>query len=150
MPNNNRRSSLNNSNNVSEVHMLKNKRSYRAASSPLLQRAGLGPEVQRAFGLSEQSMDKQSDNKNKNENEHDPVSEVADSDLKEPITSGRQRIDSTATVPDDMDSGFGPSGGGGSQKLGGFDKFSEAWKVILVYIFFIHRSNTCKVMLLDV
>jgi hypothetical protein len=130
--------------------MLKNKRSYRAASSPLLQRAGLGPEVQRAFGLSEQSMDKQSDNKNKNENEHDPVSEVADSDLKEPITSGRQRIDSTATVPDDMDSGFGPSGGGGSQKLGGFDKFSEAWKVILVYIFFIHRSNTCKVMLLDV
>jgi hypothetical protein len=115
--------------------MLKNKRSYRTASSPLLQRAGLGPEVQRAFGLSEQSIDKQADNKNKNENEHDPVSEMADSDLRGAVTSGRQRIDSTATVPDDMDSGFGPSGGGGSQKLGGFDKFSEAWKVILVHIF---------------
>ena len=44
-------------------------------------------------------------------------------------------VDSTATVPDDMDSGFGPSGGGGSQKLGGFDRFSEAWKVISACIF---------------
>jgi hypothetical protein len=30
---------------------------------------------------------------------------------------------------DDMDSGFGPSGGGGSQKLNGLDRFSDAWKV---------------------
>ena len=136
------------------MHVLKNKRSCRTgpASSPLLQRAGLGPEVQRAFGLSEQSMDKLADNKNKkeNENEHDPVSEVADSDLIGPVTSGRQRIDSTATVPDDMDSGFGPSGGGGSQKLGGFDKLSEAWKVIIVNVFLIHRSNDFQVMLIGV
>lgn len=90
--------------------------------------------MRRAFGLAEQSMNKLAHSKNETENGQGPVPEVADSDLIGPVTSGRQRIDSTATVPDDMDSGFGPSGGGGSQKLGGIDKLSEAWKVILVYI----------------
>ena len=51
----------------------------------------------------------------------------------EVLQSGRQRVDSTASNADDLDSGFGPSGGGGSQKLNGFDRFSDAWKVVVNY-----------------
>jgi hypothetical protein len=49
------------------------------------------------------------------------------------IASSRDRVSSTAIFDgmqrDDMDSGFGPSGGGGSQKLNGLDRFSDTWKV---------------------
>ena len=49
------------------------------------------------------------------------------------IGSGRDRVNSITTFDgmqrDDMDSGFGPSGGGGSTKLNGLDRFSDAWKV---------------------
>lgn len=109
--------------------MPRNKRSKRSgqASSPLLQRAGLGPDVLRAFGL-EQShslASKQSERM-----------QGTSSDTNEPIGlmgGGRNRINSSTTSEgmqrDDIDSGFGPSGGGGSQKLNGLDKFSDAMKV---------------------
>lgn len=69
------------------------------ASSPLLERAGLGPEVQRAFGL---------------------VPSEEDEEVR--MDSGTTTV---VTNADDLDSGFGPSGGGGSQKLTGF-----AWKIL--------------------
>ena len=93
------------------------------ASSPLLQRAGLGPDVLRAFGL-EHSSHKSS------ERLQTPTDEPTDL-----MDTGRERVNSATMsdgmLRDDLDSGFGPSGGGGSQKLNGFDKFSDALKVSL-------------------
>lgn len=62
---------------------------------------------------------------------------VSSTEMDEPIDLmgvGRDRTNSATTSDgmqrDDVDSGFGPSGGGGSQKLtNGFDKFSDAWRV---------------------
>ena len=88
----------------------------RRATSPLLERAGLGPDVQRAFGLDDQ------------EERHQLMMDGHREGVVVEITE-RQRNDSSTTLQDDQDSGFGPSGGGGSQKLSGFDRFSDAWKV---------------------
>lgn len=105
------------------------KRSTRScpASSPLLQRAGLGPDVLRAFGIERShSADRSSER----------LPEMLPNEVAQPdcmISSSRDRTNSVATSDgmqrDDLDSGFGPSGGGGSQKLNGTDKFSDAWKV---------------------
>lgn len=107
-----------------EVHLLKNKRSKRVgrASSPLLVRAGLGPEVQRAFDpLEEEHL---MDDCAGNDGGPDQII-ISEEEI---LTIGKRK-DSSTTIPDDMDSGFGHSGGGGSQKLSGFDRFSDAWKV---------------------
>ncbi len=99
------------------------KRSNRSgpASSPLLQRAGLGPDVLRAFGMEHPSH-------KPSERQQTPTGEPTDLNC-----SGRNRVNSATMsdgmTRDDLDSGFGPSGGGGSQKLNGLDKFSDALKV---------------------
>ncbi|EFX79778.1 hypothetical protein DAPPUDRAFT_104018 [Daphnia pulex] len=110
----------------------RSKRCNRAgpASSPLLQRAGLGPEVLRAFGVEPQSSH-QLVGKTTGclQAENTSVNGPGDA-----MGSGRDRVNSIATCDgmqrDDMDSGFGPSGGGGSQKLNGLDRFSDAWKFL--------------------
>jgi len=102
-------------------------------SSPLLKRAGLGPEMLRAFSVEPQSSHQlvgktslclQAENTCVNGLDEGPVDMMG---------SGRDRVNSITTFDelqrDDMDSGFGPSGGGGSQKLNGLDRFSDAWKV---------------------
>lgn len=97
------------------------------ASSPLLQRAGLGPDVLRAFGLEQSRPGKQSDRIIIMQGSSlSGMNEATDS-------IGRDRINSSTNSErmqrDDLDSGFGPSGGGGSQKFNRLDKFSDAWKV---------------------
>lgn len=122
-------------------HVLRNKRMNRScpASSPLLQRAGLGPDVLRAFGLEQSRSSVKSGHL------------TSPAEIDEPIdllNGGRDRIHSAATSDgmqnDDVDSGLGPSGGGGSQKLSGFDKFSDAWKVCRLfsnkYLTFLFRN----------
>jgi hypothetical protein len=93
------------------------------ASSPLLQRAGLGPDVLRAFGVEPQSSHQLASKTSEClQAENTPVNGLdGPIDL---IGSGRDRVNSITTFDgmqrDDMDSGFGPSGG---------DRFSDAWKV---------------------
>lgn len=110
------------------------RRFYRSgpASSPLLQRAGLGPDVVRAFSLEQESGHQLLGNASTGrQSDISPAKKIiGHEDLTK---SNRNRINSTTTSdgmqPDDLDSGFGPSGGGGSQKFYGLDKFSDAWKV---------------------
>ncbi|KAI9565392.1 hypothetical protein GHT06_009184 [Daphnia sinensis] len=110
------------------------RRFYRSgpASSPLLQRAGLGPDVMRAFSLEQESAHQLLGNASTGrQSDISPATAIIEhGDMTK---SNRDRINSTTTSdgmqPDDLDSGFGPSGGGGSQKFYGLDKFSDAWKV---------------------
>uniref|UniRef100_A0A0P6GFS4 Brain-specific angiogenesis inhibitor n=1 Tax=Daphnia magna TaxID=35525 RepID=A0A0P6GFS4_9CRUS len=111
------------------------RRFYRSgpASSPLLQRAGLGPDVVRAFSLEQESGHQLLGNASTGrQSDISPARKIiGHEDLTK---SNRNRINSTTTSdgmqPDDLDSGFGPSGGGGSQKFYGLDKFSDAWKFL--------------------
>ncbi|KAK4018037.1 hypothetical protein OUZ56_000106 [Daphnia magna] len=111
------------------------RRFYRSgpASSPLLQRAGLGPDVVRAFSLEQESGHQLLGNASTGrQSDISPAKKIiGHEDLTK---SNRNRINSTTTSdgmqPDDLDSGFGPSGGGGSQKFYGLDKFSDAWKFL--------------------
>ncbi|KZS07008.1 Uncharacterized protein APZ42_029535 [Daphnia magna] len=111
------------------------RRFYRSgpASSPLLQRAGLGPDVVRAFSLEQESGHQLLGNASTGrQSDISPARKIiGHEDLRK---SNRNRINSTTTSdgmqPDDLDSGFGPSGGGGSQKFYGLDKFSDAWKFL--------------------
>uniref|UniRef100_A0A0P6EIG7 Brain-specific angiogenesis inhibitor n=1 Tax=Daphnia magna TaxID=35525 RepID=A0A0P6EIG7_9CRUS len=108
------------------------RRFYRCgpASSSLLQRAGLGPDV-RALSLEQESTHQLLDNSlTALQADISPTEAINGSgDLTE---FSRDRINSTSSdgmQQDDLDSGFGPSGGGGSQKMNGLDKYSDAWKV---------------------
>uniref|UniRef100_A0A0N8E067 Brain-specific angiogenesis inhibitor n=1 Tax=Daphnia magna TaxID=35525 RepID=A0A0N8E067_9CRUS len=108
------------------------RRFYRCgpASSSLLQRAGLGPDV-RALSLEQESTHQLLDNSlTALQADISPTEAINGSgDLTE---FSRDRINSTSSdgmQQDDLDSGFGPSGGGGSQKMNGLDKYSDAWKL---------------------
>ncbi|XP_057370415.1 uncharacterized protein LOC130691484 [Daphnia carinata] len=111
------------------------RRFYRSgpASSPLLQRAGLGPDVMRAFSQEQEAAQQLLGNASTGRQSDISPSEAitGHGDLTK---SNRDRINSTTISegmqPDDLDSGFGPSGGGGSQKFYGLDKFSDAWKFL--------------------
>uniref|UniRef100_A0A0P5AMI9 Brain-specific angiogenesis inhibitor n=1 Tax=Daphnia magna TaxID=35525 RepID=A0A0P5AMI9_9CRUS len=109
------------------------RRFYRCgpASSPLLQRAGLGPDV-RALSLEQESTHQLLDNSlTALQADISPTEAINGSgDLTE---FSRDRMNSTSSdgmQQDDLDSGFGPSGGGGSQKMNGLDKYSDAWKLL--------------------
>ncbi|XP_057370422.1 uncharacterized protein LOC130691485 isoform X2 [Daphnia carinata] len=113
----------------------RNRRFYRSspASSPLLQRAGLGPDVLRALNLEQESTHKLLDSSlTALQSAVSPIEQISGS---EDLTKfNRSRLNSTSSdgmQQDDLDSGFGPSGEGGSQKMDGLDKYSDAWQRIM-------------------
>ncbi|KAI9565389.1 hypothetical protein GHT06_009181 [Daphnia sinensis] len=102
------------------------------ASSPLLQRAGLGPDVLRALSLEQESTSQLLEN-SLTALQADVLPTESINGSGELIEFGRDQINSASSEgmqQDDLDSGFGPSGGGGSQKLNGLDKYSDTWKLL--------------------
>ena len=128
------------------------------ASLPLLQRAGLGLDVQRAFATdSELSPRHHPANKNAAETHVLVVGQTSQDPPGPP--SGLHNnphqllpLRATSTVPsqgtqrEDSDSGLGPSGG--SQIFVGFEKLTDAWKVLELLSSF-HKRQKRPVWLTD-
>ena len=121
--------------NITTQHSIRNKRTSRtgSASLPLLQRAGLGLDVQRAFAVDAELVEDLEPSLSRGGARDlsvvDQVTEPrhVNNFQKNLLLRGESPTHFQNMHKDDSDSGLGPSGS--SQIFIGFEKLTDAWKV---------------------